>query len=86
MKTKAILSVVFQKARLDLSHFDYVKSKWIEKGPPLPVNEYIGSGGHMTTDLQKAQVFGFSKQARVRLAAFKDARLFDIRPIILKLS
>lgn len=81
---KSILSVVFQKAALDLSHFDYDKQQWIEKGPPVPLNQYIGSGGHMTDNLQKAQVFGFSKQARKRLEAYKDPRLFEVRPVIIK--
>jgi hypothetical protein len=84
MKRSPILSVVFQKAQLDLSHFDYEKNEWIEKGPPLPVNQYIGSGGHMTDDLQKAQVFGFSKKAKERLKAYKDPRLFEIKPVIIK--
>lgn len=79
-----ILSVVYQKAELDHSHFDPAKHKWIEKGPPIPVNEYIGSGGHMTDNLQKAQVFGFSRKAKERLRAYQDPRLFDVRPVIIK--
>lgn len=82
---KPILSVVFQKAKLNLSHFDYNKKKWIEKGPPLPVNQYIGSGGHMTEDLQKAQVFGFSAKARDRLRGYhEETRLYEVRPVIIK--
>jgi hypothetical protein len=84
MSYKPILSVVFQKAKLDLSYYDYDVSKWIEKGPPVPVNQYIGSGGHMTDDLQKAQVFGFSRAAKKRLEAYRDSRLFEVRPIFLK--
>jgi hypothetical protein len=87
MKTKAILSVVFRKAGRDLDHFDYDKKKWIEKGPPIPVNEYIGSGGHSTSDLQKAQIFGFSTSARKKLHDYyKDPRLFDVRPVIIQLA
>lgn len=84
MKTKPILSVVFQKARANYGPYDYDRNVWPEIGKPIPVNEYIGSGGHMTDDLQKAQVFGFSKKAKERLGAYKDARLFEVRPIIIK--
>lgn len=82
---KPILSVVFQKAEKDLSHFDYQIGRWIEKGPPIPVNKYIGAGGHQTSDLQKAQVFGFSKHAKDRLKCYySDSRLYEIRAILLQ--
>ena len=77
----AILSVVFQKAQADYGPYNYKKNIWPEKGPPIPVNLYIGSGGHMTDDLQKAQIFGFSKKAKERLKAYKDPRLFEVRAI-----
>lgn len=82
---KPILSVVWQKARPDYSHFDYAASKWVEKGPPIPVNKYIGSGGHMTAELQKAQVFGFSAKAKDNLKTYrKDSRCYEVRSILLQ--
>jgi hypothetical protein len=80
-----ILSVVWCKAQARYSHFDYEAKIWIEKDPPLVVNKYIGSGGTMTDDLQKAQVFGFSPRAKKNLLTYrKDARLYEVRPILIQ--
>lgn len=84
-RVKPILSVVFQKARRDLSHYDHDNGRWIEKGPPVPVNEYIGSGGHMNADLQKAQIFGFSRKAKLETYR-RDPMCYDVRPVLIQLA
>ena len=79
--TKPILSVV--RYTENAMTWDSETMSIPNAEPDPDRNKYIASGGniHSTPDLQKAQIFGFSKRAQQNLNKYRNNPNYEVIPI-----